>query len=152
MSSSSPPVYGSLCRLLLPLGGALATLAAGCAAVPEGAPAGNQFDGVYAGDNQLVRGFGFVCGPPGYPQSLTVHDGRFDYPFAVAAPLTGPVPVQITADGSLYGQMRYGTYDYLPLSDYRTEWVAVSGRITGPTLDATVVDMRCTRHLTLQRR
>jgi len=148
-----PALRDRLGRLFLPLGGALAALAAGCAAVPGGMQAaGNQFDGVYAGDNQLVRGFGFVCGSPDDSLSLTVHDGRFDYPFAVAPPRTVPLPVQIAADGSFSGQMQYGTDEYLPRSNYRTEWVTVNGRITGATLDATEVELRCTRHLTLQRR
>lgn len=140
-------------RLLLPLGGALAALAAGCAAVPGGIQAaGNQFDGVYAGDSQLVRGFGFVCDPPDYPRSLTVRDGRFDYPFLVSAPRTAAVPVQIAADGSFAGQLQYGTGDPFRPAEYQTAWVAVHGHIVGTTLDATVADERCTRHLAMLRR
>jgi len=142
-----------LARLFLPLGGVLAALAAGCAPVPDGMPAaGNRFDGIYAGDSQLVRGFGFLCDPPAYPQSLTVRDGRFDYPFVVSAPRTAPVPVQIAADGSFAGQLQYGTVEPFRLMEYQTAWVTVRGLIVGATLDATVADQRCTRHLVLLRR
>jgi hypothetical protein len=47
--------------------------------------------------------------------------------------------------------MLYATEDYWPLYQIRNAWVTISGRITGGTLDATIVDYRCTRRLTAQR-
>ncbi len=146
-------LLGRLGRLFLPLAGALAALAAGCAALPGGMQAaGNRFDGVYAGDNRLVRGFGFFCDPPDDSLSVTVRDGRFDYPFTYAPFRTAPVPVQIAADGSFSGKMQYVTVGTWPRSEDQTDWLTVNGRIVGPSLDATVMNMRCTRHLTLQKR
>src|SRR5260370_26753861 len=86
-------------------------LAGGCA-VPGGGPAipaaGNQFDGTYQGDSRLVRGFGFLCGEPSYPEAITIRDGRFDYSFSDSPATPAPVPVRIAADGSFRGQIQYG--------------------------------------------
>jgi hypothetical protein len=121
----------------------------GCAA-PAGPAAGPQFDGIYAGQNTLIRGGGFLCGAASYPERLTVRGGRFDYSFAVNPPRTVPIPVQIAADGTFSAQMQYGTEEYGPRSWFRTAWVTVIGRIDGGTLAATIDDYRCTRRLTVQ--
>jgi hypothetical protein len=118
---------------------------------PAAPAAGAQFDGIYAGRNDAVSGWGFLCGPSAYPQTIAVSGGRFDYPFPVNPPRTTPVPVQIAADGTFAAAMQYGTEDLGPRTLYINAWVTVSGRITGAELDATVSDLRCVRHLTAQR-
>jgi hypothetical protein len=130
---------------------ALAGLLAACTEAPAVATAGTAFDGVYQGENRVVRGSGFVCAPDVFLQSIIVRNGRFDYPFPVSPPYVVPLPVLIAADGSLAGQLQYGTENPSAASEFTTAWVLVRGRITGPTLDATVTDKRCTRHLLLQR-
>ena len=132
----------------------IAGLLGGCAFGPAAAPtpaAGTEFDGQYVGQSTLTRGGGYVCGTPGFPSSLVVRDGRFAYPFEVNPPRTAPVPVQVAADGTFAGEMLYATEEYWPLYQIRNAWVTISGRITGGTLDATIVDYRCTRRLTAQR-
>ena len=66
----------------------------GCAA-PAEPGAGTQFDGSYAGQSNLVRGGGFLCGATNSPESVTVSGGRFDYPFVVNAPRTVPIPARL---------------------------------------------------------
>jgi hypothetical protein len=129
-----------------------ATVLAGCELVPSGPPAGTQFDGVYTGQSTLVSGFGYVCGSPGYPFSVSVKDGRFVYAVFIPPYDTPRVPVQVRADGSLSGQSLYTAQDYSPRGDdvMRT-WITLSGHISGSTLDATARDERCARRLTLQR-
>jgi len=127
----------------------IAGVLSGCAA-PAGPPAGPQFDGSYAGQNTLIRGWGYMCGAPSYSERLTVRGGRFDYQFAVNPPRTAPIPVQIAADGTFAAQMQYGTEDYWPWSRLRTAWVTVTGRVDGGTLAATIDDYRCTRRLMAQ--
>jgi hypothetical protein len=127
----------------------IAGVLGGCAAPAEPA-AGTQFDGSYAGQNTLVRGWGDLCGTNTYSERLTVRGGRFEYPFAVNPPRTVPIPVQIAADGTFTTQMQYGTEDYWPRSRLRTAWVTVTGRINGGMLAATIDDYRCTRRLTVQ--
>ncbi len=122
-------------------------LLGGCAA-SAGPAAGTQFDGSYAGQSDLVRGGGFLCGAMNAPERLTVSGGRFDYPFAVNPPRTVPIPVQIAADGTFAAQMQYGTEDYGPRARFRRAWVTVVGRIDGGMLAATIDDYRCTRRLT----
>jgi hypothetical protein len=142
-------------RHLVPAG-CLLVLMAGCAGVPgagpTAAPTGSQFDGLYQGENRLIRGDGFLCGPPSYPESIAVSQGGFAYNFAVDPPRTTPMPVQVAADGSVRGQMQYAVQDYTPRSNIRTSWVTVTGQISGPMLDATVADERCSRRLILQKR
>jgi hypothetical protein len=132
----------------------IGSLLGGCAAAP-GMPqvpaAGTVFDGSYAGRNTLIRGWGFICGAPDQSETLTVTGGRFDYPFEVWPPRTTPVPVQVAIDGTLAGQLLYGTEDFTPLTHYRTAWVTVTGRISGGMLDATIIDDRCTHRLTAQK-
>jgi hypothetical protein len=123
----------------------------GCAAT-AGPPAGIQFDGRYAGQSTLSRGGGYLCGAVTSPETLTVDNGRFDYPFAVNPPRTVPIPVQIAADGTFSAQMQYGTEEYGPRSWLRTAWVTVIGRIDRGLLAATIDDYRCTRRLTAQIR
>ncbi len=120
-------------------------------AAPSLPAAGPPFDGTYIGQNTLVRGWGFVCDRPIYQQTITIRGGRFDYPFAVSPPRTAPLPVQVDADGTLHGQMLYGTEVYGPSGLYMTAWVTLTGRITGSELDATITDQRCVRHLTARR-
>src|SRR4249919_564783 len=122
---------------------------AGCApAVPA---AGPEFDGAYRGQNTLIAGGGYLCGDLSHPEAFAVSGGRFAYSYAVNPPRTVPIPVQIGADGSIRGQLQYGTDDYLPRSIYRNVWVFVSGGIADGTLRATITDNRCTRQLTAQR-
>ena len=123
----------------------------GCAAT-AGPPAGIQFDGSYAGQSTLSRGGGYLCGAATSPETLTVDNGQFDYPFAVNPPRTVPIPVQIAADGTFSAQMQYGTEEYGPRSWLRTAWVTVIGRIDRGLLAATIDDYRCTRRLTAQIR
>jgi hypothetical protein len=132
----------------------LLLLIAGCAS-PAGVPAvpaGSRFDGVYQGHTALVRGGGFLCGRPDLPDSITVTDGRFEFPFQVDPPRVTPIPVQIAADGSFEGSIQYGTVDYSRFSNYRNAWATVTGRIAGNVLDATEDDYRCARRSVLQRR
>lgn len=138
-----------ICRLALLAGSALAA-PAGCAP-PAGPPAGTAFDGTYTGQATLVRGGpSFICGELAQPLTIVVRDGRFAYPFEVDPPRTTPLPVQISADGTLSGQLLYGMVDYTPRGDSRTAWVTVVGRISGATLEATVVDPRCARRLVVR--
>jgi hypothetical protein len=140
------------------LAGCAVVLAGGCTTVPGSPPptpalpaAGSQFDGVYAGQNDAVSGWGFLCGAPAYPQTIAVSGGRFDYPFQVNPPRTTPVAVEIAADGTFAAQMQYGTEDPGPRTRYITAWVTVTGRIAAGELDATVTDLRCVRRLTAHR-
>jgi hypothetical protein len=140
------------------LAGCAFVLVAGCATLPGVPPpapalpaAGSQFDGIYAGQNEAVSGWGFLCGAPAYPQTIAVSGGRFDYPYAISPPRTTPVAVQIAADGTFAAQMQYGTEEAGPRSRYITAWVTVSGRIAAGELDATVTNLRCVRRLTARR-
>lgn len=127
----------------------VAGLFAGCgASLPL---AGTQYDGAYVGQNILIRGDGYLCGPGNAPLALAVHDGQFDYPFPVNLGRTAPVPVRVAVDGSLAGQMQYGTEDFTPRALYKTAWVTVRGRIAGGSLDAVINDDRCTHRFTARR-
>jgi hypothetical protein len=137
--------------LLVAALGCIGFLAVGC--TPPVPAAGNQFDGIYQGDNRVVRGFGWVCAPPSYQDAVTIKDGRFDYTFIDQLAQPAPIPVQIAADGTFRGQIQYWTDSYdLNLSEGLTVWAIVTGRINGSALEATVADFRCTRQLMLQRR
>ena len=139
-----------ICRLALLAAWTLAVPAA--CAPPTAPPAGTAFDGTYTGQATLVSGGpGFICGELTQPLTILVRSGRFDYPFEFDPPRTTPLPVQIAADGSLNGQMQYGTVDYTPRRDYLTAWATVAGRVSGTTLEATVADLRCVRRLVVQR-
>ncbi|MEJ0015962.1 MAG: hypothetical protein WDN25_05250 [Acetobacteraceae bacterium] len=131
----------------------LAVALAGCTPGPPAVPpAGRQFDGAYAGQDVLQSGVDFQCGDQNLTERLVIRDGRFDYPFQVNPPRTAPLPVQIGIDGSVFGQMQYGTEDSLGLrTRYRTDWVTLQGQIRGDTLDATLTNYRCVRHLTARR-
>jgi hypothetical protein len=143
-------VRAVVCRLALLATWTLAVPAA--CAPPTASPATTAYDGTYTGQASLVSGGpGFICGELTQPLTLVVRDGRFDYPFEFAPPRTTPLPVQIAADGSLNGQMQYGTVDYTPRRDYLTAWATVTGHISGTTLEATVADLRCVRRLVVQR-
>jgi hypothetical protein len=134
------------------LTGCALVLAGGCTDLPRLAPAvpaaGTQFDGTYVGRNSLVKGWGFQCGAPIYPETVVVRSGRFDYVFAVSPPRTTPIAVQIASDGTFSAQMQYGTEEPGPRLRYTTAWVTVTGRIAGSTIDATAIDLRCVRRLT----
>jgi hypothetical protein len=139
--------------LSLPAGFAVA-LAGGCAAGVPGAPAaGTQFDGTYAGQDSLVSGAAYQCGAPSYPETIAVRGGRFDYPYVVNSPRIVPMAVQVFADGTVHGQMQYGTEDYGPWrrDTFMTAWVTVTGRIDDTRLEATMTDLRCVRHLIARR-
>jgi hypothetical protein len=58
-----------------------------------------------------------------------------------------PVPIKIAADGTFVGRLQYVTKDYFPMPHDRTTWMTVTGRIVAGTLDATIIDYRCTRRL-----
>lgn len=122
--------------------------AGGCAPPPPPSPA---FDGMYVGQDSLVRGAGFLCGLPARDLSITIRNGGFDYPFEVAPPRTAPMPARVTADGTVTGQLTYGTTDYTSRRGYITALAILSGRIVGGTLEATISDLRCTRRLLARR-
>jgi len=134
----------------------LAVLAAAAlaACAPQPPPAGPQFDGRYVGTDRLVNGVEFQCGALSLPAQIDVTSGRFAYPFQVNPPRTAPLPVQVAVDGSVFGQMQYGLADDTGFlqSRQRTDWVTLNGRITGPTLEATISTLRCTRRLNAERR
>jgi hypothetical protein len=143
---------------LFALAGCGLALAGGCATLPGAPPpapavpaAGAQFDGIYAGQNDAVTGWGFFCGAPAFSETIAVSGGRFDYPFLVNPPRTTPIAVQIAADGTFAAQMQYGTEEPGPRSRYITAWATVTGRITAGGLDATVTDLRCVRRLSARR-
>jgi hypothetical protein len=127
-----------------------AVLASGCA--PSLPSAGTQFDGTYTGLDSLVSGTPYQCGAPAYPETIEVRGGRFEYPFVVNWPRTAPMDVQVFADGTTHGQAQYGTDGYSRWrQDFMTSWVTVDGRISDATLEATMADLRCVRHLTARR-
>ena len=86
---------------------------AGCAGMADTTPpsqvAGPQFDGSYVGQDTLLSGVAFLCGAADLPERIEVQNGQFAYPFQVNPPRVAPLPVQIFEDGSLAGQMQYGT-------------------------------------------
>ena len=132
--------------------GALLAPIGACATTADGPPAGPQVDGIYTGESTLTRGWGYDCSSPAYPLSIPVKDGQFVYTILVSPLGNPPVPVQIYADGALHGQTVYKTEDYWSRSSsVVNQWILINGHIDGSTLDATVQDYRCTRHLTLHR-
>jgi hypothetical protein len=132
--------------------GVVVTSLAECAA-PSVPLAATQFDGLYVGESTLIQGFGYVCGAPSYPLEIPVLQGRFVYPIQVPPYGNPPLVVQLRADGSLAGAVLYSAETFLPRGpDLQYAWINIAGQVTGPTLDATVKDLRCKRHLTLQRR
>ena len=135
-------------RTLVVLAGG--TLAA-CA--PRPPPVGPEFDGRYVGTDRLINGVAFQCGDVNLPEQIAVIGGRFAYPFQVNPPRTAPLPVQVAVDGSVFGQMQYGLTDDTGFlqSRQRIDWVTLTGRITGPTLEATISTLRCTRRLNAGR-
>jgi hypothetical protein len=135
-------------RLVLVFGCLLAGTA-GCSTPAP--PVTAAFDGSYIGQDSLVGGGGFLCGLPLRDLMITVRNGEFDYPFQVAPPRDAPLPARIAPDGTVAGQMQYGTTGNSPRRDYITAWVILSGRITGTILDATIVDLRCARRLVVRR-
>jgi hypothetical protein len=144
-----PPARGVIGLFAL---GCVGALAVGCTG-PVLPAAGNQFDGIYHGDNRVVRGFGWVCAPPSYPDAVTVTAGRFNYTFIDQLAQPALIPVQIAADGTFRGRIQYLT-DSANESQTQglTVWAIVTGRINGTALEATVADFSCTRQLMLQRR
>ena len=141
----------SILALLLAALGCIGLLAVGCMGPPVRA-AGDQFDGTYQGDNRVVRGFGWVCAPPSYQDTVTVKVGRFNYTFIDQLAQPAPIPVQIAADGTFRGRIQYLTESTNQnQSEGLTVWAIVTGRITGTVLQATVADFHCTRQLMLQR-
>ena len=123
-----------------------------CAVPPEVPPAGPRYDGVYVSQDTLVTGVAFQCGAPDLPVRMEVRDGRFAYPFQVSPPRVASLPVQIAADGSMTGQMQYGMGEEIfGLSRDLNDWVLLRGRISGPTIEATITTLRCTRRLIGQR-
>jgi hypothetical protein len=127
-----------------------AALLSGCANPPL-TLAGGQYDGTYHSRDILVSGVAFQCGTPSIPEEIQIRDGRFAYPFQVSPPRVAPLPVEIAGDGTMAGQMQYGTGEEIPaFSRDRIDWVYLRGRISGTILDATITTMRCARQLTGQ--
>ena len=80
---------------------------------------------------------------------------RRSRPFLVNPSRVAPLPVQIFEDGTLAGQMQYGTLlqEDLPMFFFpRTDWVTLRGRITGAALEATITNMRCVRQVKVERK
>ena len=133
---------------------------AGCAGMADTTPpspvAGTQFDGSYVGQDTLLSGVAFLCGAADLPEQIEVQNGQFAYPFQVNPPRVAPLPVQIFEDGSLAGQMQYGTVlqddSLLFPQTPRTDWVTLRGRITEAALEATITNIRCVRRLRAQRK
>ena len=144
--------HDQICRLkrAMIIASAVLSTLTGCASnVPV---AGTQFDGVYTGQSILTGGWGYVCGAPSYPATISVKDGRFDYPVPISPAATPLVPVQLRADGSLTGQTIYPAETFAPLGPaVRPAWVTIAGHAAGPELNAEQRDYRCVRHLVLQR-
>jgi hypothetical protein len=125
----------------------------GCAGTPASPPAGTRYDGTYVGQDTLVSGAVFQCGAPELAETIGVRGGRFDYPFQVSPPRVAALPVEIAADGTMAGQMRYGTGEEIPgFSRDRIDWVFLRGGMSGRTMEATITDVRCVRRLTAQRK
>ncbi len=124
----------------------------GCAISPPIQPAGTQYDGVYIGQDTLISGADFQCGAPILQERLDVRAGHFDYPFQVSPPRVAPLPVQVARDGTMAGQMQYGTGDEIKeFSRDRVDWVYLRGGIAETTMDATISNIHCIRRLTAQR-
>jgi hypothetical protein len=124
---------------------------AGCAdtALP---PAGTEYDGSFVGQDSLVRGVAFQCGEPNLPERIEVRGGQFAYPFQVNPPRTAPLPVQVSVDGTLRGQLKYWVTEESPnFTRLIIDWAILNGRIAGATLDATITDLHCVRRLTARR-
>ncbi len=137
---------------------ACALALAGCAGIAGTTPpvpaAGARFDGSYVGQDTLLSGVAFLCGAANLPERIEVQNGQFGYPFQVNPPRVAPLHVQIFEDGTLAGQMQYGTLlqEDLPMFFFpRTDWVTLRGRITGAELEATITNIRCVRLLRVQR-
>ena len=128
---------------------------AGIAGTTPPVPAVTQFDGRYVGQDTLLSGAAFLCGAASLPEPIEVQNGQFAYPFQVNPPRVAPLRVQIFEDGTLAGQMQYGTLleEDLPISFFpRTDWVILRGRVTGAELEATITNVRCVRRLKVQRK
>jgi hypothetical protein len=137
---------------------ACALALAGCAGIAGTTPpvpaAGARFDGSYVGQDTLLSGVAFLCGAANLPERIEVQNGQFGYPFQVNPPRVAPLHVQIFEDGTLAGQMQYGTLlqEDSPMFFFpRTDWVTLRGRITGAELEATITNIRCVRLLRVQR-
>ena len=141
----------SVPALLLAAMGCIGLLMVGCMGPPVAAAA-DQFDGIYQGDNRVVRGFGWVCAPPSYQDTVTVKAGRFNYTFVDQLSQPAPIPVQIAADGTFRGRIQYlAESTNQNQSEGLTVWAIVTGHITRTVLEANVADFHCTRQLMLQR-
>ena len=117
--------------------------------------AGTQFDGSYVGQDTLLSGVAFLCGAANLPERIEVQNGQFAYPFQVNPPRAAPLHVQIFEDGTLAGQMQYGTLldEDSPMFFFpRTDWVTLRGRITEAELEATITNIRCVRRLRAERK
>ena len=130
-----------------PLSGCVVLLGS-CVSAPGLPPAGPRYDGVYISRDTLVSGVTFQCGALELPERIVVRDGRFEYPFQVSPPRQAPLSVEIATDGTMAGQMQYGTGEEIfGLSRDLADWVVLRGRIAGTTMDATITTLRCTRRL-----
>jgi len=124
----------------------------GCAMATPTPVAGTQYDGVYIGQDSLVSGVDFQCGAPALQEQFEVRGGRFYYPFQVSPPRVAPLPVLVATDGTVAGQMQFGTGDEIrEFSRDSVDWVYLRGGITGTTMDATITNMRCVRRLIAHR-
>ncbi len=108
----------------------------------------HPFDGTYAGYSTITRGFGASCTNPIFSPGLIVSEGRFSYPFRTAQGQELYIPVQVTADGSFSGSLKYQTDSF---DVARAVRAGISGRILGQTLQGLETDLRCSHQFVLQK-
>ena len=101
--------------------------------------ADTQLDGRYVGQRTVVRGSKPTC-PAAGAASWRITNGQFDYRF-----WAGHVPVQVSADGTLKGEMLYSP------SHGRNSWVRVAGTISSGSLEADAEWRACQLHYSLTR-
>jgi hypothetical protein len=101
--------------------------------------ADTQLDGRYVGQRTVVRGSKPTC-PSDGAAFWRITNGQFAYRF-----WAGRVPVQISADGTLKGEMLYSP------SHGRNSWVRVTGTISGGSLEADAEWRACQLHYSLTR-
>jgi hypothetical protein len=158
MAQRHRPSVTNLRRMKITLLTAYGLALAGCAGsavTTPPVPAVTQLDGSYVGQDTLLSGVAFLCGAANLPERIEVQNGQFAYPFQVNPPRAAPLHVQIFDDGTLAGQMQYGTLleEGSPTFFFpRTDWVTLRGRITGAELEATITNIRCVRRLRAQRK
>ena len=131
----------------------LAASALGLAScVPAVPVAGTEYDGSYIVQDSLVSGVPFQCGEYNLLERIDIRGGQFAYPFQVNPPRIAPLPVRVTMDGALSGQLKYSTNEITPFfPELFIDWAVLNGRITESTFDATMTNYRCVRRLVARR-